>query len=78
MANVLIRDVSDEVVNQFKSIAKKHNRSLQQELKAVLENTVSRSSSDIFRKAAEIRKRLRKKNIFFSDSVQLLRKDRAR
>ena len=78
MANVLIRDVSDEVVNQFKSIAKKHNRSLQQELKAVLENTVSRSSSDIFRKAAEIRKRLRKKNILFSDSVQLLRKDRAR
>jgi len=78
MANVLIRDVSDEVVNQFKSIAKKHNRSLQQELKAVLENTVSRSSSDIFRKAAEIRKRLRKKNILFSDSVQLLRKDRSR
>jgi plasmid stability protein len=78
MANVLIRDVPDEVVNQFKSIAKKHNRSLQQELKAVLENTVSRSSSDIFRKAAEIRKRLRKKNILFSDSVQLLRKDRAR
>ena len=78
MANVLIRDVSDEAVNQFKSIAKKHNRSLQQELKAVLENTVSRSSSDIFRKAAEIRKRLRKKNILFSDSVQLLRKDRAR
>jgi plasmid stability protein len=78
MANVLIRDVSDEVVNQFKSIAKKHNRSLQQELKAVLESTVSRSSSDIFRKAAEIRKRLRKKNILFSDSVQLLRKDRAR
>ena len=78
MANVLIRDVPEEVVNRFKIMAKSHKRSLQQELKVFLENTVTQSSPEIFQKMAEIRKKLRRKSIQFTDSAKLLREDRAR
>jgi len=78
MANVLIRDVPEEVLNRFKIMAKSHKRSLQQELKVFLENTVTQSSPEIFQKMAEIRKKLRRKSIQFTDSSRLLREDRAR
>jgi len=78
MGNVLIRDISDELLKRLKCMAKSHNRSLQQELKAVLENTVDRSSFDFGRRASELRKKLRKKSIPFTDSARLLRQDRAR
>jgi len=78
MANVLIRDVPEEVVNRFKIMAKIHKRSLQQELKVSLENTVTQSSPEIFQKMAEIRKKLRRKPIRFTDSTNLLREARVR
>ncbi len=78
MANVLIRDVPDEVVNRFKIIAKSHKRSLQQELRVFLENTATQSSHEIFQRMAEIRKKLRRKSIRFTDSTKLLREDRSR
>jgi plasmid stability protein len=78
MANVLIRDVSEKVLNRFKSMAESHNRSLQQELRMFLENTVAQSSPEIFQKMAEIRRKLRRKIIRFTDSAKLLREDRAR
>jgi len=51
---------------------------LQQELKAVLENTASQSSPDIFQKVAEIRHKMRKKSLRFTDSAKILREDRRR
>jgi plasmid stability protein len=78
MANVLIRDVPEEVLNKLKIMAKNHNRSLQQELRVFLENTVTQSSPEIFQKMAEIRRKLRSKPIRFTDSTKLVREDRAR
>ncbi len=78
MANVLIRNIPEEVVNRFKNMAKTHNRSLQQELRVVLENTALQLSPDIFLKASELRQKLRKKAIRFTDSTKLVREDRAR
>ena len=78
MPNLLIRDVPEEVLNRLKIMAKSHNRSLQQELRVFLENTVIQSSPEIFQKMAEIRKKLRRKSIQFTDSSRLLREDRAR
>lgn len=78
MANVLIRNIPEEVLDRFKNIAKSHKRSLQQELRLVLEKTVDQSSPDIFQKASDLRKRLRKKAVRFTDSAGLLREDRAR
>jgi plasmid stability protein len=78
MANVLLRDIPEEVLNRLKDMAKAHNRSLQQELRVVLENTADQSFPDVFQKASKLRKELRKKGIGFTDSAKLLREDRLR
>lgn len=78
MANILIRNIPDAVLDRFKNMAKDHKRSLQQELRMVLERTVDQSSPDIFLKALDLRKKLRKKTVRFTDSAKLLRQDRAR
>lgn len=78
MANVLIRNVSDEVLEKLKALARDHNRSLQQELKDILEGFVAFSPADIMIKASKIRKNLEKKKRKFSDSTDVLRKDRGR
>lgn len=78
MASVLVRDIPDEVVDRLKKMAKTNQRSLQKELRAVLESSVTLSSSDVFRKVARIRSRMRKKRILFSDSAEILRTDRTR
>ncbi len=78
MASLLIRDVPEETVNRLKAIARKNHRSLQQELKALLEEAVSQPSADIFQKVAQIRGRMRRKGIRFTDSVKVIRMDRNR
>jgi plasmid stability protein len=78
MRNVLIRNIPEEVLDRFKNMAKSHKRSLQQELRVVLEKTVDQSSPDIFQKALDLRKKLRKKAVLLTDSAKLLREDRAR
>ncbi len=78
MTNILIRNVPDEVLNMIKNVAKRRNRSLQQELREALEIMANQSSPDIFRKATELKEKLRKKSVRFTDSAELLREDRAR
>lgn len=78
MANVLIRNIPEEVLNRFKNMAKSHKRSLQQELRVVLEKTADQSSPDIFQKVLDLRRKLRKKAVRFTDSARLLREDRSR
>ncbi len=78
MPNILIRDVSQKTVNRLKTRAKQHNRSLQQELKAVVENSTGYSAESITQRAASIRKKLAAKGKTFTDSVELLREDRCR
>jgi plasmid stability protein len=78
MANVLVRNIPDEVLDRIKSMAKRRNRSLQQELSEAIENIANQSSVDFFQKATELRERLRKKKVRFTDSAELLREDRAR
>ena len=78
MANVLIRNIPDQVLDRIKSMAKRHNRSLQQELSAAIENIANQSSLDFSQKARELREKLRKKKVRFTDSAELLREDRTR
>ena len=78
MANLLIRDVPEKIVARLKDMAKKRNRSLQQELKSILVATATQSSPEILKQAATIRAKLRKKGINFTDSAELLREDRSR
>ena len=78
MANLLIRNVSEDIVSRLKDRAKKRNRSLQQELHSILVATATQSSEDLLKQSSRIRAKLRKKGVTFSDSAELLRQDRSR
>jgi plasmid stability protein len=78
MANVLVRNIPEEVLDKFKRMAKSNNRTLQQELRNVLGNIASQSSQEIFQKALTLKKKLKGKAIRFTDSAKLLRSDRGR
>ena len=80
MAQVLIRDLDPEVIEALKRRAKEHNRSLQGELKAILEQVVRNShprNVDAFlARVREIRKQTA--GIPQTDAAQLVREDRNR
>ncbi|MCD6142067.1 hypothetical protein J7J55_05055 [Candidatus Bipolaricaulota bacterium] len=80
MAQVLIRDLDPEVIEALKRRAKEHNRSLQGELKAILEQVVRNShprNIDAFlARVREIRKQTA--GIPQTDAAQLVREDRNR
>ncbi len=78
MAIVLVRNIPDEVLDRIKNMAKHHNRSVQQELSEALQNIANQSSLDFSQKAKELREKLRKKKARFTDSAELIRKDRTR
>ena len=78
MANVLIRNIPDDVVKELKQRAKSHNRPLQHELRVILVETASQSYEDIAKRATEIRMKLARKRRKLTESVELLREDRAR
>jgi len=76
MAQVLIRDLQPATVSRLKERAKRRGRSLQAELKDLLE-AASRQSAIEARALAD-RVRLQLAGRRHSDSVELLAKDRAR
>ena len=76
MPNILIRDVSLKTVNRLKARAKQHNRSLQGEVKHLVEETVKTTMEDARLRARKIRSSFGKKT--FSDSAELVREDRDR
>ena len=76
MAQVLVRDLKADVVARLKARAKHRGRSLQTELKEILEQAARQSAIDARALAARIRRQLSGRR--HSDSVQLLAEDRAR
>jgi len=76
MSQLLIRNLEDETVELLKNQAKLHNRSLQGEVKQILEENVKMSMKDARIKAKKIRASFGKK--IFSDSAKLIREDRNR
>jgi antitoxin FitA len=76
MPNILIRDVSQKAVNQLKARAKRHNRSLQAEVKRLVEETAKTTGEGALLRARKIRASFGKTT--FSDSAELLREDRNR
>jgi superfamily I DNA/RNA helicase len=76
--NILVRGISDAALDKLKSAAKRRNRSLQQELKELIEYRALNVGADLMSQAAAIRERLRKKGRKHSDSTRLLMEDRKR
>lgn len=80
MAQVLIRDLDPEVIEALKKRAQENRRSLQGELKTILEAAASESQLkgvDLFlEQVQEIRRRTPEKH--HTDAAELVREDRAR
>ncbi len=74
MANVLVRDLDDDVVKQLKAAAKAHGRSLQAEIHLVLQRAGTRNLAETRRLSAQWLKRLRQSSQ--SDCATLVREDR--
>jgi plasmid stability protein len=80
MAQVLVREVDDEVVEKLKVRARSHGRSLQKELQIILKEAavgaIPLSMEEFLSKASAIR--VRTAGHVVSDSAELVREDRDR
>jgi antitoxin FitA len=77
MASVLVRDLDPAVVERLKARAEENGRSLQKELKAILETAAAQATWAEARAAAErVRQMLGGRQ--FSDSTELVRENRER
>jgi len=78
MAQVLVRNLNDKVVARLKKRAKNRGRSLQAEVKTILEEAAKDVPEDFWKEADRIRKQLGRSGRKFSDSAALIRDDRDR
>jgi antitoxin FitA len=76
MAQVLIRDIDTKVVDCLKKRAREHGRSLEAELRGILEAAAATDLIDAKALAARIRRRLSGR--VHSDSAVLVSEDRRR
>ena len=76
MAQILVRGLDPAVVDRLKRRAKKEGRSLQSEVKTILEQAAHIDMEAASKLANAIRKRFGGKT--FKDSAELIREDRDR
>lgn len=76
MLQLLVRDLAPETIERLKEQAKRQGRSLQAELKHILEHAVKFSAREVRGAAARWRERLG--GPVLSDSADLVREDRER
>jgi plasmid stability protein len=78
MAQLLVRNLSGKTLELLRSRASHNRRSLESEVRAILEDTAEREGvrNEFWRFADEMRESLR--NIPQSDSADLIREDRER
>ena len=76
MPQVLVRSLDRPVLNRLKARAKRNGRSLQAELKAILEDASRRDLLQSYWVALRIRKALKGRR--FSDTTELVAEDRRR
>ncbi len=76
MVEILVRDIEPATVEGLKARARLHGRSLQKELKLILEASVPVTMTEAGKLAKTWRQRLARRK--FSDSAVQLREDRRR
>jgi antitoxin FitA len=74
MAQLLVRDVPEDVAAELKRRAKKHGRSAEAEHRAILLNALKPKGDDFWAEAAKLRAELKGRK--FTDSAKLIRRDR--
>jgi plasmid stability protein len=76
MGQILVRNLDDEVVSRLKKRAKREGRSLQSEVKIILEQAAKVDMMTARDMVTGYRRGLKKRR--FSDSARLIREDRKR
>jgi plasmid stability protein len=76
MAQVLVRDLDSDVVETIRESARRHGRSLEAELRLILESAARARSTDFWQTAERLRKRTTNRQR--TDSAALIRTDRNR
>ncbi len=76
MAQVLIRELDDDVVTRLKERAQRHGRSLEAELRRILEQAAPASFAEARLLAARLRRRLAGRT--YTDSAASIAEDRTR
>ncbi|MDN5940672.1 MAG: Arc family DNA-binding protein [Nitrospira sp.] len=77
MAQVLVRQLNDKVVDRLKKRAKEHGRSLQSEVKTILEEAVP-DYERAWKRIDSLRLKLKRSDRKFGNSADLIREDRDR
>lgn len=83
MTQVVLEDLDPIVIEKLQVLAQRHNRSLEEEVKAIPEQVAEAEITSQAEQRAAFRERLNQArlghgNQVFSDSVELLREDRNR
>ena len=78
MPDVLIRNIDEKTLNKLKKRAEKNNRSLQLELKKMLEEYAGTDMDEARNMVSEILEKDRAEGRIFSDSTKDIREDRNR
>jgi plasmid stability protein len=76
MAQILVRDLSPDTIDRLKNQAKRHGRSLQGEVKVILESAAKLPMAQARQVAAQLRQSLEGR--IKGDSADLIREDRER
>jgi plasmid stability protein len=76
MGQILVRDLNDEVIERLKNRARNDGRSLQSEVKLILEQAARADVKAARKLANDIRKRFKGRKL--TDSADLIREDRDR
>jgi antitoxin FitA len=78
MAQVLVRDLEEKTLAVLKGMAERHRRSLNQEIRVLLETAAATAEDDPLQIAERIRLALAERSTSFSDSGRLQAEDRSR
>ncbi|MDX1638958.1 MAG: hypothetical protein R3281_13375 [Balneolaceae bacterium] len=78
MSDVLIRNIDEDTLKKLKKKAAANNRSLQEELKNLLESHAGPDIEEVRRMVRENLAKYRAEGRMFSDSVDDIREDRDR
>ncbi len=78
MAQVLVRNLDEKTVTQLKKRAAENGRSLQAELKLLLEQAIRPDGMDTWQRVKQFRAKMKKSRRTFTDSALLIREDRKR
>ncbi len=76
MKSISVRNVPEHIYARLQIMSKNNRRSLQEQIKLILEQEVKLANRSFLAGAAEWRKRLQDRGL--SDTVKMVRKDRER